>query len=63
MLIIGYSEFSGTYNVECFNTYNASLPTYSDITVSNTYDRQWDWFICGGFGWYHLAILALISES
>ena len=48
----GYSDFSGTYNVACFDTYNASNPLYSDLSVGNAYDRQWDWFICGGFGWY-----------
>ena len=62
-LSIGYAEFSGTDNVECFNTYNASLPTYSDITVDNTYDRQWNWFICGGFGWYLTVFLASVSKS
>ncbi|RFU32968.1 hypothetical protein B7463_g3370, partial [Scytalidium lignicola] len=48
----GYPEFAGTYNVECLNTYNASLPTYSDVSVGNAYDRQWDWFLCAGFGWW-----------
>jgi hypothetical protein len=48
----GYADFDGTYNVECFNSYNASNPLYSDISVANAYDRQWDYFLCGGFGWY-----------
>ncbi|KUJ07461.1 putative serine peptidase [Mollisia scopiformis] len=48
----GYSVFNGTNNVLCFDTYNASLPTYSDYSVDNTYDRQWDWFLCEGFGWW-----------
>lgn len=48
----GYAEFNGTNNVLCFDTYDASLPTYSDTSVDNTYDRQWDYFLCGGFGWW-----------
>ncbi|KAH8812182.1 serine carboxypeptidase [Xylogone sp. PMI_703] len=48
----GYPEFNGTYNVECFNTYNASLPTYTDVRVDNPYNRQWNWLLCGGFGWW-----------
>jgi hypothetical protein len=48
---IGYQDFNGTYNVDCFDTYNASNPLYSDLSVDNTYDRQWDWFLCSGFGW------------
>lgn len=47
----GYPEFNGTYNVECFDTYNPKLPTFSDISVDNAYDRQWNWFLCAGFGW------------
>ncbi|KAG0647338.1 putative extracellular serine carboxypeptidase [Hyphodiscus hymeniophilus] len=48
----GYPEFAGTLNVLCFDTYNSSLPTYSDISVDNAYDRQWDYFLCSGFGWW-----------
>jgi len=48
----GYPEFAGEYNIDCFDTYNASSPLFSDISVDNTYDRQWDYFLCGGFGWY-----------
>jgi hypothetical protein len=51
-LSTGYSDFNGTNNVECFDSYNASSPLYSDVSVDNTYDRQWDWFLCSGFGWY-----------
>jgi len=43
----GYADFQGTYNVECFNTYNASSPIYTDISVGNPVDRQWEWFLCG----------------
>ena len=42
----GYSDFAGTYNIECFNTYNSSSPYYTDLTVGNAFDRQWNWFLC-----------------
>jgi hypothetical protein len=48
----GYQDFNGTYNVDCFDTYNATSPLYADLSVGNGYDRQWDWFLCSGFGWY-----------
>ncbi len=50
-LCTGYQDFNGTYNVDCFDTYNVSNPLYADLSVDNTYDRQWDWFLCSGFGW------------
>jgi hypothetical protein len=43
-LALGYPEFNGTDNVECFDTYNPKLPTFSDLSVDNAYDRQWNWF-------------------
>ena len=59
----GYSVFEGTDNVLCFDTYNASLPTYSDISVGNAYDRQWNWFLCSGFGWYVGSLFLWISNT
>lgn len=49
----GYEEFKGVDNVACFNTYNASSPLFTDMTVSNTGDRQWIWFLCNQpFGYW-----------
>lgn len=49
----GYPEFNGTYNTACFNTYNASSPLFSDTTLSNTIDRQWNWMLCNEpFGYW-----------
>lgn len=42
----GYDYFEGTDNTECFDTYNASSPIYTDTSVNNTIDRQWMWFLC-----------------
>ena len=42
----GYDDFAGTINVECFNTYNTSSPLFTDYSVTNTFDRQWIWFLC-----------------
>ena len=30
----------------CFDTYNASNPMFTDVTLANTIDRQWQWFLC-----------------
>jgi len=42
----GYAEWQDPYSVQCFNTYNASSPMYTDTSLSNTFDRQWIWFLC-----------------
>ncbi|ROW08683.1 hypothetical protein VPNG_06442 [Cytospora leucostoma] len=42
----GYDEWSETDSVACFDTYNASSPIYTDLTVDNPVDRQWEWFLC-----------------
>lgn len=49
----GYSDFQGTYNTACFNTYNASSPLFTDTSLSNTIDRQWNWMLCNEpFGYW-----------
>lgn len=49
----GYADWQGETNVGCFNTHNASSPMYTDHTLSNTYDRQWQWFLCNEpFGYW-----------
>ncbi|OCK74614.1 serine carboxypeptidase [Lepidopterella palustris CBS 459.81] len=49
----GYGYFDGTYNTECFDTYNASSPMFTDRSLSNTVDRQWVWMTCNEpFGYW-----------
>lgn len=49
----GYGYWTDEYSVDCFNTYNASSPIYTDISVANAVDRQWEWFLCNQpFGWW-----------
>jgi hypothetical protein len=48
-----YGYFEGTYNTECYNTYNASNPIFTDTSLSNTLDRQWQWMLCNEpFGYW-----------
>ncbi|KAF2102204.1 serine carboxypeptidase [Rhizodiscina lignyota] len=48
-----YGYFGGGLNTECFNTYNKSNPIFTDITPSNTADRQWVWMTCNEpFGYW-----------
>lgn len=42
----GYEEWSDEYSTGCMDTYNASSPLFTDLTVSNPIDRQWNWFLC-----------------
>lgn len=49
----GYADWQGETNIACFNTHNASSPMYTDHTLSNTYDRQWQWMLCNEpFGYW-----------
>ena len=57
ILLPGYCEaygyFKGKDNTECFDSYNASNPLYTDLSVNNAADRQWEWFLCNQpFGWW-----------
>ena len=41
------------YDISCLDTYNASNPIFTDISLSNTVDRQWEWFLCNEpFGYW-----------
>ncbi|KAK2596556.1 hypothetical protein N8I77_013441 [Diaporthe amygdali] len=42
----GYDEWSDEYNLDCFDSYNETSPIYTDLTVSNPLDRQWEWMLC-----------------
>jgi len=49
----GYGYFEGTYNTECLNTYNASNPLFTDSSLANTNNRQWNWMLCNEpFGYW-----------
>ena len=48
-----YGYFGGGLNIECFNTYNKSNPIFTDMSLSNTADRQWVWMTCNEpFGYW-----------
>ncbi|KAL1612112.1 hypothetical protein SLS60_000335 [Paraconiothyrium brasiliense] len=49
----GFKYYEGERNVDCFDTYNASSPMFSDTSISNTYLRQWVWMTCNEpFGYW-----------
>jgi len=41
-----YGYWTGEDNAACFDTYNASSPFYTDISLENAINRQWNWFLC-----------------
>ncbi|KAJ5732680.1 Peptidase S28 [Penicillium malachiteum] len=41
-----YGYWTGENNTACYDTYNASSPIFTDMTVSNVIDRQWQWLLC-----------------
>jgi hypothetical protein len=48
-IIPGYCQsygYTDPTDLRCFDTYNASNPMYTDLTVGNPYDRQWTWMLC-----------------
>ncbi|KAK5107466.1 hypothetical protein LTR62_001264 [Meristemomyces frigidus] len=49
----GYGVFNGTYNTYCFNTYDPTSPLFTDTSLSNMVDRQWEWLLCNEpFGYW-----------
>ncbi|KAJ5174589.1 uncharacterized protein N7482_000466 [Penicillium canariense] len=42
----GYGYWTDEMTTACYNTYNASSPIFTDTSVSNAVDRQWQWFLC-----------------
>lgn len=49
----GYGYWEGNYSTACFDTYNASSPIFADTSLSNQYDRQWEWMLCNEpFGYW-----------
>ncbi|KAF3923204.1 hypothetical protein ABW20_dc0109930 [Dactylellina cionopaga] len=50
---LGYSEWTHTNDVGCFDSYNASSPLFTDTSLSNKIDRQWVWMTCNEpFGYW-----------
>ncbi|KAF2764574.1 serine carboxypeptidase [Teratosphaeria nubilosa] len=49
----GYDVFNGTYNTYCFDTYDPTSPIFTDISLTNEVDRQWEWMLCNEpFGYW-----------
>ena len=49
----GYGYTDDQYDTSCLDTYNASNPIFTDWSLGNTGDRQWQWFLCNEpFGWW-----------
>ncbi len=50
VLIPGYCAqfgyWAGSGDLGCFDTYNTSSPLFTDDSLSNTVDRQWQWLLC-----------------
>ena len=42
----GYDVWSSDDSLGCFDSYNASSPIYTDLSVDNVADRQWEWMLC-----------------
>ncbi|GME32856.1 putative serine protein [Neofusicoccum parvum] len=42
----GYGYWTDDGDISCFDTYNASSPIFTDISVDNAINRQWNWFLC-----------------
>ncbi|MCJ1245001.1 hypothetical protein MMC30_002202 [Trapelia coarctata] len=42
----GFGYWTDPLSVACFDTYNASSPLFTDVSVGNSVDRQWQWMLC-----------------
>ncbi|KAF7596990.1 hypothetical protein BBP40_011356 [Aspergillus hancockii] len=48
-----YGYWTDEWSLECFNSHNASSPLFTDTSVRNAVDRQWQWFLCNEpFFWW-----------
>lgn len=43
---LGYPEWADPLSVGCYNSHNASSPTFTDWSVEGRWDRQWVWMLC-----------------
>ncbi|KAL7907050.1 peptidase S28 [Trichoderma velutinum] len=61
----GYGYWSNPNDTSCYNTYNATSPLFTDLTVENTANRQWNWFLCNEpFKWWQVRGQGnLVSQS
>ncbi|KAK1756745.1 hypothetical protein QBC47DRAFT_377545 [Echria macrotheca] len=41
-----YSDWNGTFNTACFDSYNASSIVFTDMALNNSVNRQWYWMLC-----------------
>ncbi|KAJ5659501.1 Peptidase S28 [Penicillium longicatenatum] len=41
-----YGYWTDSNSTACYDTYNASSPFFTDISVDNEIDRQWQWLLC-----------------
>lgn len=42
----GYPDWTDDYDLGCLDSYNASIPFYTDTSLTNPYDRTWSWILC-----------------
>lgn len=42
----GYDDWTGEFNVQCFDSYNSSWQIFTDWTPENAADRPWVWMTC-----------------
>ena len=48
-----YGYTTDSSDISCFDTYNVSNPLFTDTSLSNTADRQWEWMLCNEpFGYW-----------
>ncbi|KAL7931763.1 peptidase S28 [Trichoderma chlorosporum] len=53
---LGYGYWTNPNDTSCYNSYNQSSPIYTDLSVNNTADRQWNWFLCNEpFKWWQVS--------
>ncbi|GAB1739785.1 hypothetical protein NU219Hw_g4722t1 [Hortaea werneckii] len=49
----GYDVFNGSLNTYCFDTYDPTSPIFTDTTLANEANRQWQWMLCNEpFGYW-----------
>ncbi|KAL1852283.1 hypothetical protein Plec18170_006009 [Paecilomyces lecythidis] len=41
-----YGYWTDEDSIACFDTYNASSPIFTDMSVGNSINRQWNWLLC-----------------
>lgn len=42
----GYPQWQDNNTVACYDSYDANSPIYTDQTVRNPINRQWQWMLC-----------------